>query len=107
MEPDGHQNTAFDLLRHTHRRLLLACLAEHAEPITLPDAAEQVTRSAHGARIENVDPETVRRTYLNLYHTHVPKLVDADVVRYSQESDLIGLTDAGTYIVERMKRFRR
>lgn len=106
MEHDRHQDTAFDLLRHTHRRLLLACLAEHADPITLPDAAEEVTRSAHEARIENVDAETVRRIYLTLYHRHVPKLVDADVVRYSQEGDLIGLTDPGADLVERMERFR-
>lgn len=106
MESDIYRDTAFELLRHTHRRLLLACLDEHTDPITLPDAAEQVTSAAYGDRIENIDAETVRRTYLDLYHSHVPKLVDASVVRYSQEGDLIGLTEAGADLVERMDRFQ-
>lgn len=31
------------------------------------------------------------RTYNELYHSHVPKLVDADVVAYSQSEDMVEL----------------
>jgi hypothetical protein len=31
----------------------------------------------------------VKLVYLSLYHSHVPKLAEANVVEYSQESDLV------------------
>lgn len=106
MEPEISQDTLFGLLSHGQRRLLLDCLAERGGPVTLPDAAEQVVSAARGDPIADLDPEAVQRTYLELYHTHVPKLVDAGVVRYSQEDDVIALTDTGDEVVGRLDRFR-
>lgn len=103
-DPPG--DAQYELLSHAHRRLLLGCLEEHDCPITLPDAAEEVTSAELGAPIVEIDPETIRRTYLDLYHTHVPKLVDGDAVRYHQDGDLIRLTETGADLVERMDRFR-
>lgn len=105
MKSEMPDDTLFELLSHSYRRLLLECLDEHDGPITLPDAAEQVSCAAKDDRLANIEPEAVRRIYLNLYHSHVPQLVDADVVSYSQEADLIGLTEAGDELAAWMDRF--
>ena len=45
-----------------------------------------------------VSPESVERIHLQLYHVHVPKLVDAGFV--SREDEETDLTDAGRALAD-------
>ena len=85
----------FDLLASTRRRELLALVEEHRE-ISLPDVADEVAVSEAETGIVAIDPETVLDVYLSLYHDHVPRLVEAGLVRYDQELDLVALPTKGT-----------
>lgn len=79
-----------DLLTARRRRYTLYCLYLHANPMRLPDVAEQVAEWEHGVSGEERLDERLR-TYDELYHTHVPKLDDANVVAYSQSEDTVEL----------------
>lgn len=59
----------------------------------MPDMAELVAERERAERLPDIDAETVRDVYLSLYHTHVPVLENADVVRYEQERDLVVRAD--------------
>lgn len=84
----------FDALAHARRRRVLARLQEH-ETVALPDLAEDVATTERDAPLSEISPETVKRVYGALYHTHVPKLVDVGLVDYDQELDLVRIADAG------------
>lgn len=94
---DGSRDTASRLFRiaaHERRRLALGRLAEHAR-LTLPDLADELAAAEHGTDVADVPAETVTRTYFDLYHRHVPRLADAELVRYDQDRDLVSITDRG------------
>jgi hypothetical protein len=79
---------AFGLLSNQRRRHTLWLLKEHGH-VSLPDVAEEVTVEETGTQITEISPEAVRDTYMMLYHSDIPKLVDADVVVYDQEQDVL------------------
>lgn len=90
-------DTLFDALAHQRRRHAIAALLEHDPPITLPDLADEVAVRERETALTKIPAETVKRIYLSLYHSHVPKLADAGIVEYSQEQDMVVLlADAET-----------
>lgn len=97
----------FRLLSHPYRRALLDCLKNHEAALTLADASEAITERVEGRPIRQIDPEAVRRTYMSLYHTHVPMLAGENVVRYSQDRDLLELTATGEVLGETWENYRQ
>lgn len=53
--------------------------------------------------LTEIDPEAVKRIYMDLYHKHIPKLVEHDIVEYDQEHDLIFPTDRTTQLKPLLK----
>lgn len=86
--PTLSKSRAFELLSNRRRRHALWLVHKHGR-VSLPDIAEEVTVDETGADITEIDPESVRDTYMMLYHSDVPKLADADVVAYDQELDMV------------------
>lgn len=86
-------DTLFELLSNRRRRYVLSCLNEYENPMALADLADEVAARENGTPITQTSAEEVKRIYISLYHTHVPKLERAGVVRYSQERDLVVLEE--------------
>lgn len=72
------------LLAHSRRRDLLTCLQQHDDPLPLADVADELAVGEHGTDLELIPAEEVKRIYMTLYHTHIPKLVSHGVVQYNQ-----------------------
>lgn len=85
-------DAALEALADARRRRALRCLQPHRE-LTLPDLAEEVTVKEADAPLPELPAERVQEVYFSLYHTHVPKLEAAGLVRYSQERDLVECRD--------------
>lgn len=77
-----------ELLSVRRRRYLLAALSNVATPASLPRLADEMTEWEHGVPAEERKQER-QQIYMSLYHTHVPKLEDADVVSYTQADDTV------------------
>lgn len=84
-------DAVFKLLSSQRRRHVLHCLRERESPIELSALAEEVAARESGEPRAEVSAEEAKRVHLSLYHTHVPKLKDANVVRYDRESDTVAL----------------
>lgn len=80
------------LLASPRRRRALERLWTFDEPIGLDDLADEVAVAERGTIISEIPAEEVKLVYLDLYHSHVPKLAEADVVEYGQEPDLVELS---------------
>ncbi|WP_425433256.1 DUF7344 domain-containing protein [Haloarcula nitratireducens] len=88
-------------LADNRRRTTLYYLQEH-QTLPLPDVAELVAEREHEATVAELSGEEVKRIYLSLYHTHVPRLVDAALAHYEQEDDLVAATENTASVVERV-----
>ncbi|QFU83329.1 DUF7344 domain-containing protein [Natronorubrum aibiense] len=80
---------AFGLLADQRRRLLLEVMRTYGEAVTLPDAAEEVAVRETGRQMPNISAERVHEVYLSLYHDHLPRLIDAGLLEYNQERDMV------------------
>ncbi|WP_254862069.1 DUF7344 domain-containing protein [Halovivax gelatinilyticus] len=91
--PDDCPPTALDdalaLLSNHRRRRTLMTVLDHGEPLTLPDVADEVAIDEHDRPLTEISPETVTNVYISIYHDHLPRLVDAGLVTYDQERDLV------------------
>jgi len=85
----------FRALQHQRRRHALDCVRTHRS-IALADLAELVLERETGTAATDHDPERVRDVYFSLYHTHLPVLRDASLVRYEQDADVVGVRDEAT-----------
>lgn len=94
------QSAVFTLLSHTFRRGVIDCLCDYDETLTLADLADEVVCRCRDEAIEDIDAAEVKRVYMALYHTHIPKLVEYDVVEYDQERDLVAPTERAREITE-------
>ena len=92
---------AFGALADERRRLVLFCLRRHRS-VSLADLAELVVEAESGRDLADVPDEQVRDVYMSLYHTHVPRLVEAGLARYDQESDLAASREDGVETLERL-----
>ncbi|EMA45264.1 hypothetical protein C446_02382 [Halobiforma nitratireducens JCM 10879] len=87
--PSEAIDDAFDLLSSERRRLFLQVMRTYGEAITLPDAAEEVAVRETGDAVRELSAERVANVYISLYHDHLPRLVDAGLLEYDQERDLV------------------
>ncbi len=97
---DLSADAVFDLLSSRRRRYLLESLAEHGYSLTLADLADEVSSRECAAHIAEIPEEDVLEIYLSLYHQHVPKLAEANVVAYDQNHDLVA-RDENALLLER------
>lgn len=87
-------DVAFDVLGHPYRRHAVRVLDDHGCDLALADLADETAVREFDARISEISSERVRSVYLSLYHNHVPRLSEADVVEYEQEYDVVSPTDS-------------
>lgn len=98
----GELEPVYRALADRRRRLALDCLTDH-HVLALADLAEEVSERETGTPVAELPAEDVAETYFSLYHTHVPKLENADLVMYDQEEDLVARTDEAVRALTRAR----
>lgn len=83
----------FEILADQRRRYAFHCLKSYEAPLALADLAEEVAIRENDSPITEIPAEDVKRTYMSLYHTHIPKLEDANIVHYDQNTDSVALAE--------------
>lgn len=79
-----------ELLSSRYRRYTLYSLAMFTTPVSLARVADHVTELLFGVSAEEAPDERLD-VYMRLYHNHIPRLADADVVVYDQREDTLDL----------------
>ncbi|MFC6763930.1 DUF7344 domain-containing protein [Natrinema soli] len=93
-DEDGQltNDVLFNILSHERRRFALYCLERYQTPMALADLADEVARLEYDVdTFLQVSGEDVKEIYLDLYHSHIPKMVEVNVLEYSQEKDSVYL----------------
>ncbi len=63
----------FEILASPRRRYILHCLRTHDSPLALADVADEVAVYENESNITDISAEEIKRVYISLYHTHIPK----------------------------------
>ncbi|WP_254272198.1 DUF7344 domain-containing protein [Haloarcula marina] len=78
----------YDALGHPRRRYLCYTLLEDTE-WTLEELATKVAAWERDVPEQEVPPTSYEKAYASLYHAHVPKLVDDDIVTFEECTETI------------------
>lgn len=90
------QNVSLDCLGHPTRQSILTLLRDQDVPIHLADLARDLAAkdTLTQDKRDATDPIDL---YMMLYHCHIPKLADADLVHYDQERRTVTVTAASPH----------
>ncbi|MFC7139041.1 hypothetical protein ACFQMA_04210 [Halosimplex aquaticum] len=88
------QDVVFDILSSARRRYVLYLLRTEDAPVELTELAEDVAAWENDTTVDELTKQQRKRVYVSLYQTHVPKLEDAGLVNYDQDTGEVELTQA-------------
>lgn len=92
-QADISPDLVFELLSSTRRRRVLYYLREHDGMATVNELAEQIAAMENDVEVEDLNRQQRKRVYVSLYQTHVPKLEEAGIIEYDDETGEVRLTD--------------
>jgi hypothetical protein len=79
----------FELLRDECRREAVRVLGAADEPMNVDELARRVARPRGGSEPDAPSATSPRRTTVDLYHNHLPKLADAGYVAYDRDAGTV------------------
>lgn len=89
--PSADESVAalFEALADERRQRVLSLISGLRRPIELREIAAHVAAHERACSQSAVPDEVVERVYAELWHAHLPKFRDADVVEYDQEAETL------------------
>ncbi|WP_458206479.1 DUF7344 domain-containing protein [Haladaptatus sp. NG-SE-30] len=88
VDADMSLKTILDLLANRRRRYILYHLREH-ETAVVESLIEYVRAKERDGRAVTPSPTKQKRLRIELLHTHLPKLANADVVRFERPDEYV------------------
>ncbi|WP_227355771.1 DUF7344 domain-containing protein [Haladaptatus salinisoli] len=84
----------FDLLGKRRRRYALYYLEQQEGPVTVDEVTEQVAEWETDQASVSIPEEKFDRIEVELLHTDLPKVSEAEYIRYDSEAGTVELTEA-------------
>lgn len=84
------QDEVYDLLSNPRRRFIISYLREH-DHARLQDLASTLAAWENETSVDQLTNQQRKRVYVSLYQTHIPKLVDAGIITYDQDSGQVAI----------------
>lgn len=79
----------FTALAHPRRRYLLYTLVNERTEEPVPELAAKIAAWEQDKRVTEVSEDEQRRVHVSLYHSHIPKLTDLDILEYREADETI------------------
>lgn len=92
-------NEVFEVLSEERRREALRVILEQETSVTLADLADEVAVRENQAPLSEISAEEIKGIYLDLYHTHVPKLSETGAITYHPNGDTVSPTGTIGHVV--------
>lgn len=84
------KDEVFEVLSSSRRRLILYHLHRRGGEAELRDLAGD---TAEAEKEGDIDDDVVKRFYISLYQTHVPRLKEVGLVQHDSDNNVVSLTD--------------
>lgn len=92
------QDEIFDILSNGRRRYVLSLLKQADGPVHINELAEKVAAWENDLEVDELTDQQSKRVYVSLYQSHIPKLESLGIVEYTEDDNLVALTDAADSI---------
>lgn len=86
---DGGMNALFEVFTNKRRRYILYYVYEIAKPVTIEEIAEYVLVQEAETDVTDLSEKELQPCVLDIYHSHLPKLEQANVVDYDPRSHTV------------------
>ena len=94
----SNENTAYDryaLLSNRRRRTIIRILSGEEVVLSVDELVDRIADH----EFENPSNEDRRAIRLTLYHNHLPRLVDGDVVTFDTDTEIVRLRSGSVTLV--------
>jgi DNA-binding transcriptional ArsR family regulator len=98
------EDVIFDIVSNRRRRFVLRHLHNEQNPAQLTDIATELAAAESDTTPEQVDKQARKRAYVSLYQTHIPRLAEAEIVEYDEETGEVFLTDSAEEVLHYIRR---
>jgi len=78
--------------------MVLFYLRKRGPHMAVTELAEEIAARENDIDVESLTYKQRKRVHVSLYQTHLPKLADAEVIRYDKNDGKVELTDRATEI---------
>lgn len=92
-EASATVDSALNLCRNQHRRIVLAILAAEHRSLTLNDLTKTVLKYNHQTSITEASEGVLAEIRLSLHHVHLPKMASEELITYDTDRKLVELTE--------------
>lgn len=86
------RDEVYDILSNGRRRFVIYLLRQEGGQIALNELSDRVAAWENDVPVEELSDQQVKRVYVSLYQTHIPKLEESGIVEYDKDSGVIALT---------------
>lgn len=93
----------FACLGHPYRRKTVNIVTERSEPITIDELAREIATRSDSGRSGEHNSNPVERIRVELYHGHLPKLAETDLIEYDPETNLVSSTPVTPHLTDLVK----
>jgi hypothetical protein len=88
------QDEAYDLLSNARRRFVLSYLRAQDGPVPLNELSQRLAAQENGIPVDDLTDQQIKRIYVSLYQTHLPKLEEAELIEYDRDRSVLELREA-------------
>ncbi|MXR40380.1 hypothetical protein GRX01_03285 [Halobaculum sp. WSA2] len=86
------RDEVYDILSNGRRRFVIHLLRDEGEPIQLSELSDRVAAWENDLPVDELTDQQIKRVYVSLYQTHIPKLEESGIVEYDSDSGSVSLT---------------
>jgi hypothetical protein len=100
-ESQAHQlprDEAYDLLRNPRRRFAISHLEKRQQPVSLSEIAKHVASWENDQPVEELTDQQVKRVYVSIHQTHIPKLEESGIVEYDADTGQVSINGGARQI---------
>ena len=94
LDVETASDEVYGALANERRRQVLTVLTQEPMAIGVRDLARRIALQESSGTTGSVTEETITQVQVSLYHLHLPKLADLDLISYDAEQETVEGTTA-------------
>lgn len=94
------QDEAYDLLSNARRRFVISYLRSQDGPVALNELSQRLAAQENDTPVDELTDQQIKRIYVSLYQTHLPKLEEAELIEYDRDRSVLELREAADRLDE-------
>jgi hypothetical protein len=87
------EDDVYELLSNARRRFVISHLRSRDEVVELNELSEAVASWENDVPADELTDQQVKRVYVSLYQTHLPKLDESGLIEYDRDAGHVRLTE--------------